>query len=69
MVWHTAGYGAGQDEGMDSTPVPSYHVPEEINRFIHYFHQHIMEQVLYCVHTSFFVLLSNEFNFTSINPD
>lgn len=41
------GYGYNQDDGKESTPMPTYHVPEEIKRFIHYFHQHIVEQNLY----------------------
>ena len=40
------GYGADQEDVKEPVPVQNYHVPEEIKRFIHYFHQHIIEQVL-----------------------
>ncbi|EDO38083.1 predicted protein [Nematostella vectensis] len=38
-------YSGYQGDGDDS--VGSYNVPEEIKRFIHFFHQHVLEQNLY----------------------
>ena len=34
----------GHDSGADP-PTYAYNVPEEIRRFIHFFHQHVTEQV------------------------